>query len=176
MAVCLILCLLILGSSTLDKSPLVHKVDTLYFHSYSYFPPPYFSFASYPLTSAGSCFCCCNQCCTCVLVARNTSISATASNTNPAYLPPYYRPHPTTGGLIVNRNISTIPATAVVASSNNYNQHLLYSASVSNVVPDSTSSSTITTATTTPIKRVQDEVEDVQMVSTCLSIYYLLYA
>lgn len=134
---------------------LLSKSDILYFHSYSYFPPPYFSFATYPYTSStsasnGSCFCCCNQCSTCILVARNSSVSSTASNPTispanlPAYHPPYhYHPRlpsggPTTTALPTvgryhnrsssSNNISTIPAATVTAaaSSNNYNHNHHY--------------------------------------------------
>jgi hypothetical protein len=130
------------------------KSDILYFHSYSYFPPPYFSFATYPYTSStstsnGSCFCCCNQCSSCILVARNSTVSSAASNpaVSPAnlsaYHPPYhYHPRLPSGGptttavSTVNRyhnrnsasNISTIPAAAVTAAaaSNSYNHNHQY--------------------------------------------------
>jgi hypothetical protein len=185
------------------------KSDTLYFHSYSYFPPPYFSFASFPYsssvsTSNSSCFCCCNQCSTCVLLARNSSISAGTSANLPAYPPYHTHPRPPSGGppavtiSTVNRHLccnpsNSISLTPAAAASSNYThypqflQHSShYTSSGSNsshiysnlnslvVVGDetniaSTSSPTspvITTATTTPTKRVQDDaVGDVQMVS-----------
>jgi len=202
---------------------LLNKSDILYFHSNSYFPYPYFSFASYPFTSSalssqGGCFCCCSQCCANVFVARNSSVSTTASSSAnvSVYHPPYqYHPNPpsavpTATVSIVGRynvrnpsnssssNASTIPTAAVTAAaSNNYNlsnryQHFLQQSSYrtrgshvysnlsnpvvtgddTNITSTSSPTSTITTATTTPIKRVQDEVEDVQMVSIALFFRY----